>query len=48
MQEKDSKMKVAYLQCIGGISGDMLLGAIIDAGLPVGNINESLAKLGVE
>lgn len=41
-------MKVAYLQCIGGISGDMLLGAIIDAGLPVGNINESLAKLGVE
>ncbi len=40
-------MRSAYLQCVGGVSGDMLLGAIIDAGAPVGNLNDAISSLGV-
>jgi uncharacterized protein (TIGR00299 family) protein len=38
-------MKIAYFDCIGGASGDMLLGALVDAGLPVATIEAELAKL---
>ena len=37
--------KVAYIQSIGGASGDMLLGALIDLGLPLGILVRELAKL---
>ena len=40
-------MKSAYLQCIGGVSGDMLLGAVIDAGVPVDDLNATIATFGV-
>ena len=40
-------MKCGYLQCVGGVSGDMLLGAIIDAGVPVHDLNAAIAPLGV-
>ncbi|MDH4321003.1 MAG: nickel pincer cofactor biosynthesis protein LarC [Desulfobulbaceae bacterium] len=36
---------VAYLDCFAGISGDMLLGALIDAGLPIAVLEEQLASL---
>jgi uncharacterized protein (TIGR00299 family) protein len=36
---------IAYLDCFSGISGDMLLGALIDAGLPVEVLNEQLRLL---
>ncbi|MDI6857708.1 MAG: nickel pincer cofactor biosynthesis protein LarC [Dehalococcoidia bacterium] len=39
---------VAYLDCFAGVSGDMLLGALIDAGLPLPALREELAKLGIE
>lgn len=38
-------MKTAYFDCIGGASGDMLLGALLDAGLPVSTLEAELAKL---
>ena len=41
-------MKIAYIQPIGGASGDMLLGALVDAGLSFGLLQSELAKLPVD
>ncbi|MFO7600574.1 MAG: nickel pincer cofactor biosynthesis protein LarC [Candidatus Desulfacyla sp.] len=38
-------MKIAYLDCFSGISGDMLLGALLDAGLPLDQLEKGLASL---
>lgn len=38
-------MKTAYFDCIAGASGDMLLGALVDAGLPVEDLETELGKL---
>jgi len=38
-------MRVAYFDCIAGISGDMALAALIDAGADFGELKEGLAKL---
>ncbi len=40
-------MRVAYMQSVGGASGDMILGALVDLGLPMDVLNAELAKLGV-
>lgn len=40
-------MKIAYLDCFSGISGDMLLGALVDAGVPVSVLQETARSLGV-
>ena len=39
---------IAYLDCFSGISGDMLLGALLDAGLSVQALRRELAKLGLK
>jgi uncharacterized protein (TIGR00299 family) protein len=39
--------KVAYLECPTGISGDMCLGAIVDAGVPLDYLEAQLAQLGL-
>jgi pyridinium-3,5-bisthiocarboxylic acid mononucleotide nickel chelatase len=36
---------IAYLDCFSGISGDMLLGALLDAGLPLDTLRAGLARL---
>ena len=38
---------ILYLDCIGGIAGDMLMAALIDAGASVEEINTELQKLGI-
>ena len=39
---------LAYLDCFSGVSGDMLLGSIIDCGLSVEVLRVELAKLGLD
>lgn len=38
-------MRIAYFDCFAGISGDMILGAIVDAGCPLETLNGALRKL---
>lgn len=40
-------MKYGYCDCFSGISGDMFLGALVDAGLPVDVLREQLRLLGL-
>jgi pyridinium-3,5-bisthiocarboxylic acid mononucleotide nickel chelatase len=40
-------MRVAYLDCFAGISGDMLLGALVGAGVPVDLLEDATAALGL-
>ena len=41
-------MKTAYFDCFSGISGDMILGALIDAGASLDKLREGLACLNLE
>lgn len=36
---------IGYLDCFSGISGNMLLGALIDSGLPLEDLKDDLARL---
>ncbi len=38
-------MKIAYFDCFSGISGDMILGALIDLGLEVEDLESEMQKL---
>ncbi len=40
-------MTQAYLEAVGGLSGDMMLGALVDAGLPLSALEETIEALGL-
>lgn len=40
-------MRVVYFDCPSGASGDMILGALVDAGVPLDALRAELAKLGL-
>src|SRR3989337_3072541 len=40
--------RIGYLDCFSGVSGDMLLGAMLDAGLPVEELRGEISKLRLE
>ena len=41
-------MKAAYFNCIGGVSGDMVLGALVDAGVSIDSLRDELSKLSIQ
>ena len=41
-------MKIAYFDCFAGASGDMILGALMDAGLPLETLKAELDKLDID
>ena len=40
-------MRLAYLDCFSGISGDMTLGALVDAGVELAELNAAVESLGL-
>src|SRR6266581_444348 len=40
-------MKIAYIDCFSGVSGDMFLGALIDAGVPASVLEDTVAALNI-
>lgn len=40
--------KIAYLDCHSGVSGDMLLAALLNAGLSLGSLKQELSMLPVD
>ena len=40
--------KTAFIQSVGGASGDMLLGALLDAGLDLGALKDTVDALGID
>src|SRR6266481_3624784 len=41
-------MRIAYLECFSGISGDMFLGALLDARVPLEVFTQAVTALGVD
>jgi len=35
-------MRIAYFDCFSGVSGNMILGALLDAGLPLDDLRREL------
>lgn len=41
-------MRIAYFDCVSGVSGDMILGSMVDAGMPAEVLVETVSHLGLE
>ncbi len=41
-------MKIAYLDCFSGVSGDMFVGSLLDAGLPIEKLEKTISELNLD
>ena len=41
-------MRILYFDCFAGAAGDMILGALLDAGLPLDELKHALGSLAVD
>src|SRR5262249_11851820 len=48
MMDSRVRMRIAYLECFSGISGDMFLGALVDAGVSPDVLKKTVEALGVD
>ncbi|MFP4028289.1 MAG: nickel pincer cofactor biosynthesis protein LarC [Candidatus Brocadiia bacterium] len=48
MSQTNQNKRIAHFDCLSGVSGDMLLGALVDAGVPLEALKEALAGLPLE
>jgi uncharacterized protein (TIGR00299 family) protein len=48
LSDQEAKMTTIYFDCFSGISGDMILGSLLDLGLSFEKLNAELAKLSVK
>jgi pyridinium-3,5-bisthiocarboxylic acid mononucleotide nickel chelatase len=46
-KEPAMTVKIAYLDCPTGVAGDMCLGALVEAGVPIGYLHTQLSRLGI-
>src|SRR5437879_2526694 len=47
LKTDDDPMKIAYLECFSGMSGDMFLGALVDAGVSAALMEQTVAALDI-
>lgn len=45
--QRQALMRIAYLDCFSGMSGDMFLGALVDAGVPARVFEDTVAALNI-
>ncbi len=48
MSQEPKTSALAWLDCPSGIAGDMILAALLDAGLPMGVLDDVIQRLGLE
>lgn len=47
-RRRPAPVTTLYFDCFSGAAGDMILGALLDAGLPLAELRQALGSLGVE
>src|SRR5688500_6546608 len=47
-RDKMGRLTILYFDCFSGAAGDMILGALIDAGMPIAELRRALGSLAID